>query len=396
MPFADRISRIQSSLTLELSAKAKALAKAGEPVINLSVGEPDFPTPEHVCQAGIDAIREGYTKYTASSGIPELRAAVAENFNQIWGADYGPQNIVIGCGAKHTIANTVLATCQRGDEVLIPSPYWLSYPEMAHLAHADPVIIPLGPEDDFKLTPELLKKHLSPRSRLIIFNTPSNPTGVAYGLEEMAALIPVIKESGIWLASDEIYSKIIYDGRTHHSFAAFPELRERLVVVDGWSKSYAMTGWRIGLLAAPTSLATAVGKMQSHTTSNASSISQYAALAALRGPQDELNTMVAEFEQRRDIALELVTSLANVHCRKPEGAFYLFPDVSWYLGKSWQGEKIETTLELCRHVLDKFKLAIVPGNVFGAEGFVRISYAASREEVREGIVRLGEALATLE
>ena len=395
MPFADRVSRIQSSITLELSAKAKALKKAGQPVINLSVGEPDFPTPRNIQEAAIRAMHEGHTKYTASSGIPELRQAVAERINTYWDTTYDANNIVIGCGAKHTISNTVLATCQRGDEVIILSPYWVSYPEMIHLAHADAVVIPLTPENDFKLKPEELKKHISSKTRLIIFNSPSNPTGVAYEADDLEPLVPILVDSGIWIASDEIYCRLIYDGRKHQSFAQFKALHERLVLIDGWSKAYAMTGWRIGLLAAPTTLASAVGKIQSHTTSHASSIAQYAALEAIQGPEKELERMIDEFQTRRDIAHALVNEIPAISCRLPEGAFYLFVDIRSYLHSRKNDREIKSSFDLCKYLLEEYQLAVVPGSAFGAEGFIRMSYAASRDEVREGIERLAKGLSEL-
>jgi len=393
--FADRVSRIQSSITLELSAKAKALKKAGEPVINLSVGEPDFPTPANIQEAAIRAMQAGHTKYTASSGIPELRQAVAERVNSFWNTTYDGSNIVIGCGAKHTISNTVLATCQRGDEVIILAPYWVSYPEMIHLAHADAVVIPLKPENDFKLQPDELKKHITKKTRLIIFNSPSNPTGVAYESDDLEPLVPILADSGIWIASDEIYCRLIYDGRSHRSFAQFKELQERLVIIDGWSKAYAMTGWRIGFLAGPKNLASAVGKIQSHTTSHASSIAQYAALEAIQGPEVELMKMIVEFQTRRDIAHTLVNEIPHISCRLPEGAFYLFVDVRSCLNQHVGDRHISSSFDLCAFLLDEFKLAVVPGSAFGAEGFIRMSYAASRDEVREGIERLATGLSQL-
>jgi len=392
---AERVSRIQPSMTLELSAKASALAKAGEPVINLTVGEPDFPTPRHIREAAVEALEKGHTKYTASAGIIELRTAVASLLNANWGTAYGPKNIVIGSGAKETLANAVLATCQQGDEVLIPAPYWLSYPEMAQLAHATPVVIPLGLEDEFKLTRRTLEAAITPRSRLIILNSPSNPTGVAYSREDLEAIIPVLIEHDLWVISDEIYSRLIYDGRPHYSMASHPEIRDRLVLVDGWSKAYAMTGWRIGFLAAPEQLSSAVVRIQSHTTSHASSISQWAALAALTGPEDELQGMVKEFERRRNMAFERLSAIPELPCRKPEGAFYLFADASAYLGTTIRGRSIDTSLQLCEYLLEEQKLAIVPGSVFGAEGFIRLSYAAHYDRVAEGIDRLAAGLSAL-
>ncbi|MCU0611879.1 MAG: pyridoxal phosphate-dependent aminotransferase [Candidatus Eisenbacteria bacterium] len=395
MQLAERVSRIQPSLTLELSAKASALAKAGHPVINLTVGEPDFPTPRHVRQAAFEAMEKGLTKYTPSAGIVELRTAVANRLNETWGTAYEPRSIVMGSGAKESLANAVLATCQMGDEVLIPAPYWLSYPEMVRLAHATPVFIPTRLRDEFKLSPECLKEHLTPRSRLIIINSPSNPTGVAYDREELDALIPLILEHRLWVISDEIYSRLLYDGRPHFSLAAHPEIRDQLILVDGWSKAYAMTGWRIGFLAAPAQVSSAVIRMQSHTTSHPSSISQWAALAALTGPEDDLHAMVREFERRRDMAYEHLTAIPDLPCRKPEGAFYLFADASGYVGAQWKGKSIDTSLALCEYLLEEQRLAMVPGSVFGAEGFIRLSYAAQYERVAEGIERLASGLAAL-
>lgn len=395
MHLAERVSRIQPSLTLELSAKASALAKAGEPVINLTVGEPDFPTPRHIRQAAIAAMEKGLTKYTASAGIIDLRTAVASLLNTKWGSVYEPRNIVITSGAKEALANTVLATCQQGDEILIPAPYWLSYPEMARLAHATPVTIPTGLADGFKLTPEALEAAITPRSRLIMLNSPSNPTGVAYNRGELEALIPVILNHELWVLSDEIYSRLLYEGRPHFSLASHPEVRDRLILVDGWSKAYAMTGWRIGFLAAPPEVSSAVIRMQSHTTSHPSSISQWAALAALTGPEDELNAMVKEFERRRNMAYEKLCTIPELPTRKPEGAFYLFADASAYLGGEHNGVRIDTSLLLCEYLLESQRLAIVPGSVFGAEGFIRLSYAARYDRVAEGIERLAKGLAAL-
>lgn len=395
MHLADRVSRIQPSLTLELSAKASALAKAGEPVINLTVGEPDFPTPAHIRTAAVEALEKGYTKYTASAGILELRKAVAARLNAAWGTTYEPRSIVITSGAKEALAHAVLATCQEGDEVIVPAPYWLSYPEMVRLAHATPVVAQLRLQDGLKLTPRTLEAVLTPRTRLIIINSPSNPTGVAYDQEELAALLPLFIEHGLWVVSDEIYSRLIYDGRPHFSLASFPELRDRLVLVDGWSKAYAMTGWRIGFMAAPPDLSAAVVRMQSHTTSHPSSISQWAALGALTGPEDELIAMVTEFERRRNVAYDRLSMIPDLPCRKPEGAFYLFADASAYLGSTSAGRRIETTLQLCEYLLETQRLAIVPGSVFGAEGFIRLSYAAHCDRVVEGIERLAQGLAAL-
>lgn len=395
MQLAQRVSRIRPSLTLELSAKASALAKAGEPVINLTVGEPDFPTPSHIRRAAMEAMERGCTKYTATGGIRELREAVAQRLAQLWGARYDWRQVVITSGGKEAIALAVLATCQQGDEVLIPSPYWLSYPEMVELADATAICLPLSAQHRFKLTKDSLEAALTDRTRLIFLNSPSNPTGIAYTSEELADLVSVIAEHDLWVISDEIYSRLVYDGRPHASLASFPQIAHRLILVDGWSKAYAMTGWRIGFLAAPQEVSEAVARIQSQTTSHPCSISQWAALAALTGPEDELNAMVQEFQRRRDMAYERLQAIPHLPCPKPEGAFYLFADASAYLGSRVDGRCVDTSLALCEYLLDTQKLAIVPGSVFGAEGFIRISYAASFEVVEEGMERLAKGLAAL-
>ncbi len=395
MHLAERVGRIQPSLTLELAAKASAMLKAGEPVINLTVGEPDFPTPRHVRQAAFEAMEKGYTKYTASAGILELRKAVATMLNTKWGTSYEPSQIVIGSGAKETLANAILATCQAGDEVIIPAPYWLSYPEMVRLAHATPVIIPLRAEDGFKLTPRILEQAITPRTRMVIINSPSNPTGVAYDGEELQALVSVLAERHVWVLSDEIYSRLVYDGRPHYSLASYEAIRDRLILIDGWSKAYAMTGWRVGFMAAPPQVASAVVRLQSHTTSHPCSISQWAALAALTGPEDDVVAMVKEFERRRNMAYERLLAIPDLPCRKPEGAFYLFADARAYLHCGWQGTPIATSLRLCEYLLESQRLALVPGSVFGAEGFLRLSYAARYDRVAEGLDRLKAGLRAL-
>ncbi len=387
-----RIRSVEKSKTLAITDKAKALKRKGIDVVSLSAGEPDFDTPAHVKEAAIAAIREGFTKYTASTGIPELRQAVADRLNREAGADYAAENVLVTCGGKHAIFSAVLALCDPGDEVLIVSPHWVSYPEMAKLAGATPKFVPVRKENGFHVEATDLEEAVSPRTKLLIFNNPTNPTGAVYGRDRLRELVEVLAGTNVYVISDEIYGKIVYDDVPYVSLAAFPEIRDRVMVVDGVSKAYAMTGWRIGFLVASKPVAEAVAKVVGHSTSNATSVSQKAALAALTGDQSCVAEMRREFDKRRRAVCERLAAIPDVGCALPEGAFYVFPDVSAYLGLPGGPAN---SFELCDRLLELEHVAVVPGGAFGMEGHIRISYASSMEQLERGLDRIEAGLVAL-
>jgi len=352
----------------------------GRNVISLSAGEPDFDTPEHIKEAAVRALKEGFTKYTPATGTPELKKAICEKFARDNGLEYTPSQVIVNCGAKHTIYLAIQALVEEGDEVVVPVPYWVSYPEQVRLAGGRPVFAPSG--NDLKLKPEALREVLSPRTKAVIVNSPCNPSGVVYTKEELEALGEVLAEARVWVISDEIYEKLVYDGQEHFSIASVvPELKERTVVVNGVSKAYAMTGWRIGYAAGPEEVISAMGKIQSQETSNPNSIAQAAALAALTGPQECVGEMVRAFDERRRYVVGRLQAMPGVSCGVPKGAFYVFPDVSG-LGRD--------SVALCSWILEELEVACVPGAGFGMEGRIRISYAAGMEALKEAMDRLEE------
>ena len=367
-------------MTLAIDSKAKQMKAEGIDVVGFGVGEPDFATPAHICEAAIKAINAGFTKYTPSSGIPELRQAAAAKFKKDNGLDYKPSQIIVSCGGKHSCCNVILATCEPGDEVIIPAPYWLSYPEMVRLAQATPVILPTTDATEFKITADQLRQAITPRTRLFILNSPSNPTGTVYSREEIKALGDVCVEKGVLIMSDEIYEKLLYDGATHTSVASFSKAHyDHTILVHGLAKAWSMTGWRIGLTAAPEPIAKAIDAIQSHSTSNPTSFAQKGAVAALTGPQDHLKGWLAEFNKRRSYAHPKLNSIPGISCVNARGAFYLFPNIS----------KVGlTSLDFCTRLLEQEKVAAVPGIAFGAEGYVRISYATSMENLQKGLERM--------
>ncbi|RKY58338.1 MAG: aspartate aminotransferase [Candidatus Latescibacterota bacterium] len=385
MAISRRTASVQPSVTLAISAKAKQMKAEGRNVISLSAGEPDFDTPEHIKEAAVRALKDGFTKYTPATGIPELKEAVCEKFFRDNGLEYKPSQVIVNCGAKHSIYLAIQALVEEGDEVVVPVPYWVSYPEQVKLAGGRPVFA--RPDEELKLTPESLKEALSPRTKAVILNSPCNPSGVVYTEEELGALGKVLADAGVWVISDEIYEKLVYDGQKHLSVASVvPELKERTIVVNGVSKAYAMTGWRIGYAAGPEEVISAMGKVQSQETSNPNSIAQAAALAALRGPQDCVNEMVGAFDERRRYVVGRLKAMPGVSCPVPQGAFYVFPDVS-ELGKD--------SVELCNWMLEELEVACVPGAGFGMEGRIRISYAAGMEALKEAMDRLEEGFRKL-
>ncbi len=382
-----RAAALTPSLTLAIDAKAKQMKADGIDVVGFGAGEPDFATPQHITDAAIKALQDGFTKYTPSSGIPELRQAAADKFKRDNGLAYKPSQIIISCGGKHSCCNVILATCNPGDEVIIPAPYWLSYPEMARLAEATPVIIQTSDKTEFKATPEQLRAAITPRTRLFILNSPSNPTGSLYTPAEIKALGDVCVEKGVLIMSDEIYEKLVYDGAQHASVASFsPAHYEHTILVHGLAKAYSMTGWRIGLTAAPEPIARAIDAIQSHSTSNPTSFAQKGAVAALNGPQDHIAGWLAEFALRRAYAWKKLNSIPGVSCVNAKGAFYLFPNIS----KAGLG-----SIDFCAQLLEREKVAAVPGIAFGADDYIRISYATSLKNLEKGLDRLEKFVKSL-
>ena len=375
-----RAASLAPSLTLAITAKAKELRAAGEDVIGLGAGEPDFDTPEHIKEAAVKALADGFTKYTPASGTPELRAATARKFERENGLQYDPQQIIISCGGKHSCYNVMLACCQEGDEVIIPAPYWLSYPEMVKLAGATPVIVETTDDTEFKVTPDQLRDAINDRTRIFILNSPSNPTGSVYTPDEIRALGDVCVEKGVLIMSDEIYEKLIYGDTKFQSVAACsPEHQEHTIIVHGLAKAYSMTGWRIGFTAAPLPIAKAIGAIQSHSTSNPTSFAQVGAVQALEGPQDHLEMWLGEFNKRRSVAFEKLNAIDGISCVNAQGAFYLFPNISGTGMKS---------AEFCERLLAEAKVAAVPGVAFGSDDYIRISYATSMANIEEALGRL--------
>jgi aspartate aminotransferase len=397
MVLSGRVQKVKPSATLAVSAAAKALQAQGVDVIGFGAGEPDFDTPDHIKEAAVKALAAGFTKYTAESGIDELKLAVVDKFKRDNGLAYGKDQVIISCGGKHCLYNLYMAVLGRGDEVVIPAPYWVSYPDMALLADAKPVFVPASDKNGFKITPAQLDRALSPKTRLVIINSPSNPTGAAYTKKELSALAQVLESRDCYVVSDDIYEKIVYDGFEFYSFAsvAGPRLRERVIVVNGVSKTYSMTGWRIGYAAGPREVIAAMSKIQGQSTSNPTSFAQKGAVAALTGPQGFLKKMVAEFKKRSDYAVKTLNAIPGVSCNNPQGAFYVLPNFSAYLGRRFEGQALKNDLDLCQFLLKEAKVAAVPGSAFGAPGFIRISYCTSMANVKEGLARIGKALAQL-
>ncbi|GJL78846.1 MAG: aminotransferase [Nitrospinaceae bacterium] len=397
MKFSQRIQSVQSSLTLEITALANELKAKGEDVISFGAGEPDFNTPENVKQAGIRAIQNNQTHYTPVSGTNELKDAVVHKFKQDNGLDYQRDQIVVSCGAKHSFYNLAQALWDKGDEILIPAPYWLSYPEMVRLADATPVIVDTTAQNEFKITPQQIDQAVTPSTRALIINSPSNPTGSAYSKKELEAIAECALKHKLLVIADEIYEKIVFDKFEHVSIASLgKEIQENCVVINGMSKCYAMTGWRIGYLAANREIAAQVNKIQSQSTSNPASISQAASVEALTGPQEAIAEMVKEFNVRRDLLLKLLANIDGVTCYRPVGSFYTFPDFSVFYGKRYQGQPIGGSVEFSKFLLKEAKVALVPGIAFGADSNVRLSFANTQEIIRQGVDRIAKAVASLQ
>jgi len=375
-----RAASLSPSLTLAIDSKAKQMKAEGLDVVGFGVGEPDFDTPQHIKDAAVAALAAGFTKYTPASGIPELRQAIADKFKQENGLSYKPSQIIVSCGGKHTCYNVILATCEEGDEVVIPAPYWLSYPEMVKLAGATPVIVETTDRTEFKITPEALRQAITPRTRLFILNSPSNPTGTVYTPAEIKALGDVCVEKGVLIMSDEIYEHLLYDGAVHRSVASFsPAHFEHTIVVHGFAKAWSMTGWRLGFCGAPEPIAKAIDAIQSHSTSNPTSFAQKGGVAALKGPQTHLALWLAEFNARRTFAWGRLTAIPGISCVNAKGAFYLFPNIA--------GTGLKSA-EFCSRLLEAEKVAAVPGIAFGADDYIRISYATSMVNLAKGLERI--------
>jgi len=393
---SEKVNQIGASPTLKISAKAKAMKAEGIDVVDLSVGEPDFPTPENVKGAGIKAIEQNFTKYTENEGIPALKKAIIQRLKEDYGLGYEPDEIIVSAGAKSSLFHLIQALVNEDEEVIIPSPYWVTYPHLVTLAKGKAVIIPTKEENGFLLKPEQLKAAISPATKALILNHPSNPTGAAYSRNELEALAEIIRQEEIYVISDEIYAKLVYDNFEFVSFASLGEdIKKKTILINGVSKSYSMTGWRIGYAAGPAEIINGMSKIQSHTTSGPTSISQKASLEALSGPQYEVSKMAAEFQRRRNYVLMRLQSIPHISCFKPQGAFYLFPNVQAYYGKEAGGVQIRNSYGMAYYLLKEARVAIVPGDSFGDDNYIRISYATSMENLEKGMDGITRALAEL-
>jgi len=397
MRLSNTVMQLSPSLTLKISAKAKAMKRQGIPVIDFSVGEPDFPTPENVKKAGIKAIQDNFTKYTQNDGMPELKSAIINQLKRDDNLDYSPDEIIISTGAKMSLFLAMAAVLNPGDEVIIPSPYWVSYPEQVLLAGGKPKIVSTEEADNFLLSAAKLSRSITSSTRAIIINNPSNPTGAAYGQDQLIDILEIAQRNNLLIISDEIYSKITYEGYDFvRSVAAKPAIREQTVLIDGASKAYSMTGWRIGYAAGPKEVITGMKRIQGHMTSNPVSISQRAAVEAFNGDQSFIKSRVEEFQSRRDYILTEFSNISAVSVTVPQGAFYLFPNISSYFGKSIEGKVMKTSIDVCEYLLEDAHVALVPGEGFGASENIRLSFATSMENIKEGVNRILTALAKLE
>jgi aspartate aminotransferase len=392
IPISKMAAAVQPSATLAAGAKARQMKAEGIHVYDFSLGEPDFPTPEHICQAAVQAMREGHTHYTPAAGTAELRGAIARRYQKTFGLSCTADQVLVSNGAKHSLHNALASTCGPGDEVIIPTPYWVSYSDLVQMTGAGYVLVETTGESGFKMTPAQLRRALTPRSRLLMLNSPSNPTGTVYTRQELEALADVALEANLAVLSDEIYEQLVYGDARATCFATLrPGLAERTITISGVSKTYAMTGWRIGWAVGPTAVIKAMGNVQSQQTSCPSSISQAAALAALQGDQQCVETMRREFEARRDLVCRRLCAMPGIQCPTPAGAFYAFFRVADHFGRTLGGRKVTDSVSFCQAALEA-AVNLVPGVAFGAEGSVRLSYAASREQLTGGLDRLEKFL----
>ncbi len=399
MKYSARIAKIEESKTIAVSTEANRLTAAGEDVVSFGAGEPDFPTPDFIKEAAVEAMDKGYTGYTSASGLPELKEAAAAKFASDYSFKYSTEEVFVGNGGKQVLFNGLSAILEEGDEVLIPKPYWVSYPELVKLAGGKPVLIDTEAENNFKLQAAELKESLTDKTKAIIINSPSNPDGHFYSAKELSELLETLKERDIFIISDEIYDKLLYAESDFKSMIElFPELKERLLIVNGMSKSYSMTGWRVGFGFASKKWISSMTKIQSHTTSNVNTIAQYASAKALENP--ELETIIDErravYQKRRDLTAELLAEIEELSAIKPAGAFYFFIDISKLKGRKLNGKMIEGSLSFSDLLLKKNKVAVVPGIAFGMDDFVRISFALGEDRIREGIKRIADFVESLE
>jgi aspartate aminotransferase len=383
------VQALEPSATLAMAGKAKELKAGGKTVYDFSVGEPDFTTPQHICQAAVEAMKAGHTHYTAASGIPELRTAIAKQYQATHGLQYSASQIVVSNGAKHSLHNVFTALSNPGDEVIIPAPYWVSYAELVKLTGAVPIIVPTDEKNNFKLTPAQLRAAITGKTTILLICSPSNPTGTMYSPEELGELADVVLERKLTVVSDEIYERLIYGNHRFASFATVrPGMQDRTILVNGASKAYAMTGWRIGWTLSPGNVATAMADLQSQETSNPASISQYAALAALEGPQECVSRMLAEFAKRREFVRQRIAGIKGLSCPDMAGAFYAFINIKAHLGRTYGGARVDNSAQWCLALLEQQNVATVMGSAFGAEGYARISFATSLETLEAGFERL--------
>jgi len=390
-----KIQQIEESQTLAFTNLARQMKAAGQDVVSLTAGEPDFPTPPHIKMSAIRAIEEDFSHYTANEGIPELLKAIARKFERDNNLHFETSQILVSCGAKHSVFNALQAICNPGDEVVVPAPYWVSYPEMVKLVGARPVCVEALHEHRFKLTAQQLRKAVNAKTKALLFNSPSNPTGAVYTQGEIEELAEVVFDSGIFVISDEIYEKVIYDGAKHFSIGSVKSIHDQVITVNGLSKAYAMTGWRIGYLGAAKEVTQAAAKVQSQVTSNATSISQRAAVDALNGPSEEVERMVSEFKRRRDYIYQELSRIPDLELSEPKGAFYLFPCVKNFAGRRVKGKIMRDDMDICYHFLNEEQLVMVPGTPFGAKNYLRLSYACSMKELEKAVRRLKSGFAKL-
>ena len=389
MELSRKCQQISSSVTLAITAKAKKLKSEGVDVVSFGAGEPDFNTPLNIQNAGIEAIKKGFTRYTPASGISELKESICYKLKRDNGLSYKPSQIVVSNGAKHSLYNTLMAICNPGDEVIIANPYWVSYPELVKLVDAVPVFVQTKEGNNFKYTEDDLVKAITNKTKAIILNSPNNPTGVVYSKKELAMIANLAVKYDLFVISDEIYEKLIYDDVKHISIASLSEeMKNRTIVVNGVSKAYAMTGWRIGYAAAPENVSKIMSNVQSHCTSNPNSIAQYASVEALRGPQNTVELMKREFEKRRNYMVKKINTIPGLSCKMPSGAFYVMVNISKVKGMVVKGYTINSSLDFCNALLNSEKVAAVPGSAFGADDFIRLSYATSLEAITKGLNRI--------
>jgi aspartate aminotransferase len=391
-----RASKIKPSQTLAIDAKAKAMKAKGFDIVNFGVGEPDFDTPENIKEAAVKALKEGFTKYTAVGGIDQLKDAIIEKFKKDNNLHYMRDEIIVSCGAKHSLYNIAQALFDPGDEVLIPSPYWVSYPDQVLLNNAIPIFIKTYETDSFMVKPEAIESHITKKTKALILNSPSNPTGLTYNKKSLEKIAEVILKYNLYVISDEIYEKLTYDGFKHVSIASLDnEIKNKTIVVNGLSKAYAMTGWRIGYAAGQKEIIRAMTNIQSQSTSNPTSIAQKAAIEALEGPQDFIHIMLSEFDKRRRFLISELNAMPGMSCLTPTGAFYAFPNTSKLYGKSFDNQKISSSSDLAIYLLEEAKVALVHGGAFGDDNYIRLSYATSIDEIKKGVDRIREAVSKL-